>query len=161
MAQTFNNLGLVYKSKGEWERAIEFYQKDLEISEKLGDRHGMAQTFNNLGLVYQSKGEWDRAIEFYQKSLELKEKLGDRHGMALTWGNLGHVLFEKGETKEAIRLVALAVMVLHQIGDKPNENICRKIMAGFIEKLGQEQFDKLLEEVREEYKSQVEESADS
>ncbi len=42
-AASFNNLGNVYQQKGEWDRAIEYYEKDLEISERVGDVHGMAQ----------------------------------------------------------------------------------------------------------------------
>ncbi|MFZ0389957.1 MAG: tetratricopeptide repeat protein, partial [Calditrichia bacterium] len=62
--------GTVYYLSGEWDRALEYYEKSLEISKKVGDVHGMAQTYGNMGSVYNDKGEWDRALEYYEKSLE-------------------------------------------------------------------------------------------
>jgi tetratricopeptide (TPR) repeat protein len=106
-ADALGNLGLVYQDKGEWDKAIEFYNKDLEISKKIGDvedpirEHGMAQTYGNLGNVYQLKEERDKAIEFYRKALKEFEKIGDEHGMAQTYGNLGSVYGSKGKWNKA------------------------------------------------------------
>jgi Flp pilus assembly protein TadD len=60
MAQTYNNLGIVYAERGEWEQAIEFYRKDLEISERMGDIPGQAGTWTNMGMLYL---QTDRAEE--------------------------------------------------------------------------------------------------
>jgi len=113
----YNNLGLVYADKGEWDKAIEFYEKSLETYEKVGDVHGMAQTYGNLGIVYFQKGEWDKAIEFYEKSLETKEKVGDVHGMAQTYNNLGSVYFQKGEWDKAIEFYKKDLKISEKVGD--------------------------------------------
>ncbi|TEU16717.1 MAG: tetratricopeptide repeat protein, partial [Anaerolineales bacterium] len=84
-----NDLGSLYQDKGEWERAIEYYERSLAIDEKVGDEHGMSPTLNNLGSVYRDKGEWERAIEYYERSLAIDEKVGDEHGMSPTLNNLG------------------------------------------------------------------------
>jgi tetratricopeptide (TPR) repeat protein len=76
MAQTYNNLGLVYADQGEWERAIEMYEQALQTFERLDDVHGMAQTLGNLGLVYARQGEWERTIEMYEQALQTFERLG-------------------------------------------------------------------------------------
>ncbi|MGC1120406.1 MAG: tetratricopeptide repeat protein [Candidatus Methanofastidiosia archaeon] len=56
-------LGTIVDDLGEWDKAIEYYEKDLEILEGLGDTHGMAKTYGNLGPVYARKGELHKAIE--------------------------------------------------------------------------------------------------
>ncbi|GEM_PF-5245664 len=112
-----NSLGMVYKSKGEWDKAIEFFQKSLDGKEKIEDVRGMAVTFNNLGLAYQDKGEWDKAIEFYQKALEISKKDGDVHGMAITYGNLGIVYQLKGEWDKAIEFYQKALAGKEKVGD--------------------------------------------
>jgi len=68
-------IGLVYYGKGENDKALEFYQKSLEIRLKsLPPNHpDLASSYLNIGSVYKSKGEYDKAIEFYQKSLEIKK----------------------------------------------------------------------------------------
>jgi hypothetical protein len=40
----YNSLGIVYQAKGEWDKAIKFYQESLASDEKSGDVYGMAQT---------------------------------------------------------------------------------------------------------------------
>jgi tetratricopeptide (TPR) repeat protein len=92
IGQTYNNLGLVYAHKGQWDTAIEYYEKSLEISEKIGDIYGIGQTYNNLGSVYAAKGQWDTAIEYYEKDLEISEKIGDIYGM---WKELKEIPYKK------------------------------------------------------------------
>ena len=66
IALSFNNIGAVYASKSEYDKALEFLQKCLEwklIS--LPPIHpDIAKSFNKIGLVYNSKGEYDKALEF-------------------------------------------------------------------------------------------------
>jgi tetratricopeptide (TPR) repeat protein len=113
-----NDLGLLYQDKGEWDKAIDYYQRSLAICEKVGDEHGMASTFNNLGEVYRVKGEWEKAIEYYQRSLEIKEKVGDEHGMATTLNNLGLVYDDKGEWDKAIEYYQRSLEIKEKVGDE-------------------------------------------
>ena len=116
-ADIYFKLGTIVYKLSEWDKAIEYYEKSLEIKEKIGDTHGMAQTYNNLGLVYARKGEWDRAIEYYEKDLEIFEKIGDTHGMAQTYNNLGSVYADKGEWDRAIEYYEKDLEISEKIGD--------------------------------------------
>jgi len=111
------NLGIVYRQKGEWDKAIELYQSALITLERLGDAHGMAQTLNNLGLAYFQKGEWNKALEYYQESLAAKERLGDAFGMAQTFNNLGLVYANKGEWDKAIEFYQNALQTMERLDD--------------------------------------------
>jgi tetratricopeptide (TPR) repeat protein len=111
-------LGMVYKDKGEWERAIEYYERSLAIKEKVGDEHGMAPALNNLGSVYKAKGEWERAIEYFERSLAIWEKVGDEHGMASTLNNLGSVYQDKGEWERAIEYYERSLAICEKVGDE-------------------------------------------
>ncbi len=87
-------MGVVYHSRGEYDRAIECYERQLRISEELGDRGGIAIAIGNMGLVYASRGEYDRAIECYERQLRIAEELGDRSGIAIAIGNMGMVYYQ-------------------------------------------------------------------
>ena len=58
-----NNIGAVYASKGEYDKALEHYQKALAIRLKqLGPEHpSVAISRNNIGGVHDNKGEYDKA----------------------------------------------------------------------------------------------------
>jgi len=61
IAVSYNNIGSAYEIKGDYQKAIEFYQKALKLKIKeLGEDHAdVATTFNNLGLVYDCMGMYD------------------------------------------------------------------------------------------------------
>ncbi len=64
-----NTMGVAYTHKGEYDRAIDDYNKAIEINPK----NSMA--YNNRGFVYDiHKGEYDKAINDYNKAIEINPK---------------------------------------------------------------------------------------
>ena len=51
-AVTLNNIGGVYSSLGEKQKALQFYNQALPLRRAVGDRGGEANTLNNIGLIY-------------------------------------------------------------------------------------------------------------
>ena len=95
-------MGIFCKDKGEWDKALEFYERSLKIDQELGDKQGISNSYNNLGILYKDKGEWDKALECYEKSLEMNEELGDEQGISSSYGNLGILYKDKGEWDKAL-----------------------------------------------------------
>ena len=114
MAADYGNLGNVYQTRGELDKAVEFYQKALQLHEALGSKEGMAINYANLGLVYQTRGELDKAVEFHQKALQLDEALGSKQGMAADYGNLGNVYKQSNKTK-AKHYYQLSIALYNQL----------------------------------------------
>jgi tetratricopeptide (TPR) repeat protein len=111
-------LGMVYRVKGEWERAIDYYKRNLAILEQEGDEQRMATTYNNLGVVYGAKRKWDQAIEFYERSLAILKKMDDVHGMATTFNNLGEVYRHKGEWEQATKYHERSLEIYEETGNE-------------------------------------------
>ena len=55
-AITLNNIGLVYKGHGNYEKALEHYGRCLQIQERVKGKGSIdcATTLNNIGAVYYS-----------------------------------------------------------------------------------------------------------
>ncbi len=111
----YNNIGGAYDNKGDYDRALEYYQKSLKIGlKKLGPEHpGVAIDYNNTGVAYDSKGEYDRAIEYYQKALKIDlKKLGPEHpGVAIDYNNIGMAYNSEGEYGRAIEYLKKALKI--------------------------------------------------
>ncbi|MFM7791819.1 MAG: tetratricopeptide repeat protein, partial [Microcystis panniformis] len=75
-ATSYGNLGNVYDSLGEYQKAIEFYQQSLAITREIGDRGGEAVSWFNLGLTYDKLKRISEAKEAYLQSRELFQALG-------------------------------------------------------------------------------------
>ncbi|MDX1907393.1 MAG: tetratricopeptide repeat protein [Bacteroidia bacterium] len=106
IATLLNNLGFAWYSKGEYDKAIGYYDKALQISLKaLGENHpDVATRYDNLGSAWRAKGEYDKAIGYYDKALQISLKaLGENHpDVAASYNNLGGVWRAKWEYDKAI-----------------------------------------------------------
>ncbi|MDB9496826.1 CHAT domain-containing protein [Spirulina major CS-329] len=74
-AISLNNIGLVYNAMGEYEQAIQSYQKSFEITKEIGDRDLESISLHNFGLALFNL---DRAPEAEQQLLaaaEIKESI--------------------------------------------------------------------------------------
>ena len=78
MAISYNNIGLVHDNKGEYDKALEHYQKALAIVLKqLGAEHpSVARSYNNMAYVYEAKKDLAKAKEYWEKAYDLPQETG-------------------------------------------------------------------------------------
>ena len=82
VASTYVNMANVYYSQGHYERALEYYQKDLDITIKVvgHDHTSVAVSYFNMGPVYRSLGKAEEAREMFTKAYSIFLKvLGPDH----------------------------------------------------------------------------------
>ena len=75
-------MALVFQDKGEYDKALEWYQRALDGKEKVfGKDHPNAlTTVHHMATVFQDKGEYGKALECCQRALDGREKaLGKDH----------------------------------------------------------------------------------
>jgi tetratricopeptide (TPR) repeat protein len=100
-ASILDNLGNVYRIRGDLDEAEKMHGKSLESNERLENFEGIASNYNNLGIIYKTRGELDKAEEMQKKSLEINERLGKLEGMANNYGNLCVIYGIRGELDKA------------------------------------------------------------
>jgi tetratricopeptide (TPR) repeat protein len=105
-ATYYNNLGYIKDDQGDYENAIEYHEKALEIRQKtLPPNHpDLAQSYNNIGGVYDNMGEYSKALSFYEKALEIYQKtLPPNHpDLATSYNNIAMVYMNMGEYSKAL-----------------------------------------------------------
>ena len=90
-ALVLHNFGNLLYSRGDYEQALEYYQRSLKIKEELGNREGMAKSVHQIGIIQQERGNYEQALEYYERSLKISEELGDRGDMANSLGQIGSI----------------------------------------------------------------------
>ena len=103
---------------GEYQKAIKYYEKGLEISSTIGNQSGIASNNGNLGNAYLNLGEYQKAIKYYEKGLEISSTIGDKSGMASNNGNLGNAYCNLGEYQKAIQYYEKGLEISGAIGDQ-------------------------------------------
>jgi len=101
-----NQAGFVANTLGEYDKAIEYFEKVLASNLKnFGPEHPkVAFIWNNLGEAWREKGQYDKAIAFYEKALvsNLKTLGPDHPNVAINWNSLGLAWDSKGDYDKAI-----------------------------------------------------------
>ena len=98
IAQSLNNLAIIYKKQGKLDEAIKCHMANLENRERLDDMRGKGQTYYNLGRIYP-----DKAIESYKNALESYKKAGSPpQDVLAAYERLGKLFLVENNFKEAI-----------------------------------------------------------
>jgi tetratricopeptide (TPR) repeat protein len=113
-----NEAGLIATDLGQFEKAISYFEKSLDIELKApGDnRAAIAIQYNNLGLAWYRKGDYDTAIGYYEKALPIdKDIFGEADSRVATiYNNFGLAYYDRGEYEKAIKYYELAVDIYNK-----------------------------------------------
>ncbi|MEO1146845.1 MAG: CHAT domain-containing protein, partial [Cyanobacteria bacterium J06638_22] len=142
VAQSLNNLAVLYQSQGNYAAAEPLYQRSLSIYETvLGDTHpGVAQSLNNLARLYQDQGNYAAAEPLYQRALTIRETvLGETHpDVATSLNNLAGLYQEQGNYGAAEPLYQRALTILETVLGETHPNVATSLnnLAGLYQEQG-------------------------
>ena len=66
LAFAFNNRGVAYNNKDQYDLAIQDYDQAIKLDPNL------ASAFSNRGVTYKNEGQYDRALQDYEQALKLR-----------------------------------------------------------------------------------------
>jgi type IV pilus biogenesis/stability protein PilW len=96
---SYRNLGFAYHQKGEYEKAIHYYNRAIERFP------GFTPVYDDMGLTYEKMGKTDEAIASYKRCIELAPKVAvPRLHLGSLYLKLGLHKQAAAELKETIRL---------------------------------------------------------
>eukprot|EP00045_Choanoeca_perplexa_P006983 m.61343 g.61343 ORF g.61343 m.61343 type:complete len:556 (+) comp13871_c0_seq2:121-1788(+) len=101
LSAVYNQLGNACFYLNQFEKALEYHKKDLEIAERLNDKQGQAKAYGNLGNTFKSLKNYPNAIRCCEAHLELTRELRDRLGEGRACYNLGNVHHAVGKRELA------------------------------------------------------------
>lgn len=110
-------LGMHYYASQQWDSALFYYNKGLDIIRKMEDKEtteysskiydqstiddAKSAYYGSLGNMYNMMDSIPLAMEYYKKAGEIFEKNGWKESNAILWYNMGETWLEEGDYKEA------------------------------------------------------------
>lgn len=125
-ARCYNNMGIIYKSLGDPEKEILYYQKALKIAEAQNDQPGISKYLINISLYHNRMGNFNQAIEGFEKSLIILKKLNDIPNISKCYNNLGSIFANQGNYPLALEYFQNSL----KIGEDQNDQT--DIINGYI-----------------------------
>jgi tetratricopeptide (TPR) repeat protein len=122
--EILENLAELNLSKGDIERAIEYYELSCEIFYKFGDNTKNAELKYKIGKIYlEFEEDISKAIGFFEEALELYDDLGYYKECAIILHKLGDIYLQKGVIQIAISYFDKARNYFQNIEDDDNVNL--------------------------------------
>jgi tetratricopeptide (TPR) repeat protein len=89
ISKSYNNIGVVYKSRSKNEKALEYFKIAFKIQEQIGEQT-MPVTLTNIGVIYFENNKLKEAYSYYTKAEKLFKTIENKRGLALLqnyWGD--------------------------------------------------------------------------
>ncbi|NOY49112.1 MAG: tetratricopeptide repeat protein [Chlorobi bacterium] len=118
IAQSYNDLGIVYLDKGSLSRALEYFTNSLVLREELSDSIGIAASFNKIGIVYQKEGKLDLALDNQMNALKIYEVLNKTLWISYTQNNIAIINFNIGNLETALEYHHRALSTRLKLNDE-------------------------------------------
>ena len=118
IAQGYNDLGIIYFDKENYDTAILLYNRAIQIRKQLKDEKGIAKLYNKIGIVYQKQGLFDKALENQFNALSVFEKEADKVGISYSLNNIGIINQNMGLYEKAIEFQEKSILIKQEMGDK-------------------------------------------
>ena len=132
-AVIISRLGTYFQTIGNFEQALEFFLKDLQLTEELFKanpkseslKNGLAISYEKLGSIYQAQGNFEQALEFFLKRAHLGEELFKANprsaelfkGLGVSYFKLGQLLGQLARAEESRQYLEQALHIFTQLAE--------------------------------------------
>ena len=105
-ARVYHNIGVLYSDLGNYDSALFYLNKSLQIQGTLlGDSHWEANTYNSIGYIYNVLGDYENALTNLNEALNRLSLINEDNTTNLAvdiYTNLCEIPFRKGDYQKAL-----------------------------------------------------------
>ncbi len=114
-----NNIGNIYVQQGNFDSAIVYYKRALQLSERLGLHSPWI--YNNLGGIFIQTGQAGQALYYLDKGEQIALAANDHFNLINIYGNKISYYFEAGDWDQSILYAGKALTTARQYGTAGTE----------------------------------------
>lgn len=117
LAKLYNNLGRLYSQDlGDNNKALEYYQRSLEMRELIGNQVGIAIVLANMGRIYSDMKTYDKAVDHLKRSQNISKMIGYKEGEALAYYYLGQTFKTRKQFQTSNSYMDSTLMIAKEHG---------------------------------------------
>ena len=120
MLRSYWSLGISWGDSGNYEKASEFYEKALEIADRIKNVFWRTKIMTSISYIHWHKGEFDEFLDMASEILEISKSIGNKRGIAASNAQIAKYHFETGELKKMLKYSLNAYNIISDGGKKEN-----------------------------------------
>lgn len=117
LTASFGNLAVNYVELKEYDKAIEYFEKMIEIQEEYGNKYHIAFAINGLATIYEILEDHTSALTYHKKALSLAEGFNEPRSIADILISLGVTYLRLNELELAESNIKRSLKIREEIGD--------------------------------------------
>ncbi|KAF0291675.1 G-protein-signaling modulator 2 [Amphibalanus amphitrite] len=103
------------------QKAVEYYNENLQLMVELGDRSAQGRACGNLGNTHYLLGNFTQAISYHQQRLKIAKEFGDKAAERRAHSNLGNAHVFLGQFETAAEHYKRTLVLAQELGDRAME----------------------------------------
>ncbi|MES2513722.1 MAG: tetratricopeptide repeat protein [Bacteroidota bacterium] len=124
LAKSYNLLGLLFYKKADYQKALEFQTKSLELNQSIQNHYGIAINQANLGNIYSETNYPKLAEQSYLQSLQASNKSNNTLQISRCLINIGVLKHDQKQYAAAIKQFEEAMVYANTLGNQDLIAIC-------------------------------------
>ena len=116
LAKTYLSIGSIHQINGNFQKALNFYQKTKVIFENTELKLDLANYFDVIGGFYSDQNKYPEALSNYFEAIKIKEELELPLHSALSYNGIGNVYEQQGKYTEALVWYNKALNIYEEVG---------------------------------------------
>lgn len=101
-ATALHNQGIIFSEQSDDEKAVEYFNRSIDISKKAGNKNEMAISLQAIAQIDIRKGNNTKALNQLYECLKIFEEVGDEIGIADVHLSIGDICFLQNDYYRAI-----------------------------------------------------------
>lgn len=115
---TVLNIGVNYFHTGNYTKAIEYYERTVELAIEQNHLQGQSVAYQNIGAAYTELGDLDKAIEFLTKANEQNIANNDSVSLSIYHTSIGDIKRKEFDLDAALKSYQKAESIFPKSGPK-------------------------------------------
>jgi len=115
-ALTLNNIGVVYKQKGDYKNSLIYLNDALKLSKSINDRDNIARCLINMGDVYLGFKKDSVALQNFLEAKKINIEIGSQLGLCYSYLGLAKVYTNQEKYNEALFNALKSIDLSNNIG---------------------------------------------
>lgn len=115
------NIGVLYGTAHQPERALSFLSRAIRLIEGLGGHPSEASVLNSAAGALMELGNFQEALPTFQLAMAVYRKEGNKHGEGMVLHNIASLFLRNGSPERALEPLERDLAICGELGDRAGE----------------------------------------
>lgn len=113
-ATSLQNIGRVYETQSDPNKALEYYSSALVLWREVSSRRGEAYNLDRIGVMHYFLGNLELAFPYFQQAVEIYRELGYKGAEGFVYNHIANFHSQKGDINKALEYFQKGMSLLRE-----------------------------------------------